>query len=197
MALFLTIFVYSLPLAKDNIFYRFSEYTYIGVSIGYLAAMAVKSIIDSAFTPITEGRYQYIVAIVLGFILYMRYNKKTYPISRWPLAIIIGVGTGLGLRGVIKPYIIDQVVATITPLWVGKPLASFNNIVILIIVVTCLSFFIFTYKRVGIISRTAEIGSYFLMALFGGIFANVCMTRLTLLAGRVKFIVETLLTLFT
>jgi hypothetical protein len=195
----LTILVWTF-LYKDNDLYVFAEYTYVGVSVGYGFAVAVKNIIDMGITPITSGETILIIPIILGFLLYANYIPKYRWVSRWPLSILVGLGVGLAMRGAVKSDFIDQIRGTILPLIASEgPLQSFNNILIIITVVTILYYFIYTVEPnpqsgLGAFSRNIRtLARALMMVGFGAAYGNVMMYRFTIFLGRVQYILYDLL----
>lgn len=192
VALGFTLFAFSGVLYKDNIVFRFAQYTYLGASIGYIIALAVKTIIDTAWTPMITGEYIYAIPIVLGLLLYARFKKGLESYSRWGMAFLISVGAALAIRGNIHAYFYQQIVATMLPVWTGDPLTSFNNIIMIVGVFSSMLYFILTREHKGPLKYPSRIGRVFIMLAFGAFFAGLIMTRLTLITGRIRFILETL-----
>jgi len=187
-----TIFAFSAVLYKENILFKFAQYTFVGVSIGYTIAMGVKTIIDAAWTPITHGEYIYIIPIILGFMLFLRFKKGLEVYSEWAMAFLIAVGAALAIRGNVHAYFFEQITATMLPIVAKDPVTSFNNIVIIIGTLTSMLYFIMTREHKGILKYPTRIGRIFIMIAFGAFFAGLIMTRLTLIYGRIKFILQTL-----
>ena len=187
----LTIMVFSLPLYKDNPLFRIAESLLIGVSVGYSFVIAVKTISERAWQPMLSGNSLNIVPIILGFALYTRYHKNTNFISRWPLALILGVGSGIAIKGVIEAQIYSQVVATMLPLVTETSLQTINNLIFIVGTITALSYFIFSRKYSGYFGNLNTIGRWFLMIMFGALFGNMALTRMTWLLGRFEFLLKT------
>jgi hypothetical protein len=192
VALGFTLFAFSGVLYKDNIAFKFAQYTYLGASVGYIIALAVKTIIDTAWTPMVNGEYAYAISIVLGLLLYARFKKGLEVYSRWGMAFLIAVGAALAIRGNLHAYFYEQIIATMLPLWTSDPLTSFNNIIMIIGVFTAMLYFILTREHKGPLKYPSRIGRVFIMLAFGAFFAGLIMTRLTLITGRIRFILETL-----
>ena len=192
VALGFTLFAFSGVLYKDNIVFKFAQYTYLGASVGYIIALAVKTIIDTAWTPMVKGEYIYAIPIVLGLVLYARFKRGLELYSRWGMAFLISVGAALAIRGNVHAYFYQQIVATMLPLWAGDPLSSFNNIVIIVGTFTAMLYFILTREHKGPLKYPSRAGRIFIMLAFGAFFAGLIMTRLSLITGRIRFILETL-----
>ncbi|MCH7760940.1 hypothetical protein IIA15_06000, partial [candidate division TA06 bacterium] len=76
----------------------------------------------------------------------------------------------------------DQVRATFLPL------NSINNVLLIIGVLTGLVYFFFSKEHKGVFGVTAKVGIYFLMVAFGASFGYTVMARISLLIGRMQFL---------
>jgi hypothetical protein len=74
-------------------------------------------------------------------------------------------------------------------------LAGFNLFIILIGVVTVLIYFFYSVEHTGAVGVASKVGIWFLMVSFGASFGYTIMARLSLLIGRVGFLLESWLTL--
>jgi len=192
IALLFTIFAFSAILYKDNKIFKFAQYTYIGVSVGYIIAMSVKAVVDAAWVPVTQGEYVYAIPIILGFMLFLRLKKGLEVYSGWAMAFLIAVGAALAIRGNIHAYFFEQITATMLPIVTTDPLTTFNNIIIIIGTFTAMLYFILTREHKGSLKYPTRLGRIFIMIAFGAFFAGLIMTRLTLIKGRIEFILKTL-----
>lgn len=192
IALLFTIFAFSAILYKDNKIFKFAQYTYIGVSVGYIIAMGVKAVVDAAWVPVTQGEYIYAIPIILGFMLFLRLKKGLEVYSGWAMAFLIAVGAALAIRGNIHAYFFEQITATMLPVVTTDPLTTFNNIVIIVGTFTAMLYFILTREHKGPLKYPTRLGRIFIMIAFGAFFAGLIMTRLTLIKGRIEFILKTL-----
>ncbi|MBS7613559.1 hypothetical protein KEJ48_04850 [Candidatus Bathyarchaeota archaeon] len=188
VAVFFTLCVYSF-VYKESPFWRIAEQTFIGLALGYTTILAIKNIVEVAWIPISTGKnYWFIGSIVLGLMLYTRFIKKYAWASRWPMAILIGIGTGVAMRTVIEAQIIKQISATFISLVADTALKTFNNICIVIMVTTSLFFFTFTGATGKVSGKIRTIGRYTLMLTFGATFGYTVLTRMTLFIGRFSFL---------
>mgnify|MGYP007084716055 CR=1 FL=1 len=187
-AVFLTLCVYTF-VYKESAFWRFAEQTFIGLALGYTFVLAIQQILTVAWVPISTGKnYLFIGALVLGFLLYARFSKKHAWISRWPTAVLIGIGTGIAMRTVVESQIVMQITATFLPLATADPLRTFNNIAVVIMVLSTLFFFTFTGGKSRAAGNVRKIGRYTLMLTFGAAFGGTVLTRMTLFIGRFTYL---------
>ena len=77
------------------------------------------------------------------------------------------------------------------PLWDSGHLAhSFNNLVLVVGVITTLVFFFFSKEHKGALGATARMGIWFLMISFGAGYGYTVMSRISLLIGRFQFLLD-------
>ena len=177
-------------LYKENMVYRLFENIFIATGAATSLVFALKYIRESALTPLLQGDIVLIIPILLGLTAYLYYSKNYYYLYRIPSSFLVGIGTGLGIRGAIHNTLFKQVNALIKPILVADPMTSVNNIIILFGVVTTMVYFIFTFKSTGL-STTGKIGRYVIMTGFGAKFGQVVMGRMTYFIGRAQFMLTT------
>jgi len=185
---FLTLCVYTF-VYKESAFWRFAEQTFIGLALGYTFVMAIQQINTVALVPISTGKnVLFIGALILGLLLYTRFSKKHAWVSRWPMAILIGIGTGVAMRTVVEGQIVTQIAATFLPLVTPDPMKTFNNIAVVLMVTCTLFFFTFTRGKGKTSGDVRRLGRYTLMLTFGAAFGGTVLTRMTLFIGRFTYL---------
>lgn len=203
-------------LIKDNPFYKLAEHIFVGVSAGYGVVVvwheAVLPIMLYRIFPVLGGdptarpNYVVLIPVILGLLIISRFFPRYAWLSRWPLAFVVGVTAGSAIPVVVEANILKQMAATIQPLiksfetpngpsgpggidlsaaalWQG-----FNNLLLLAGVICVLSYFYFSHEHKGWLGRSSRLGIWFLMIAFGAGFGNTVMARISLLIGRVQFL---------
>jgi len=166
VAVFFTLGIYSI-LYRENPWFRIAESVYLGVAVGYGIAFDLKYIRDQwGGQWSSSGTMMILFAIIMfiGILWYARFNKNTFYLYRWPLAIIVGTGIGMALR--------------------------VNNILIQIMVPSVLLYFWFTGEtRDSAPMKVVEkIARYTMMAGFGSAYGYTVLTRYSLFIGRAQFL---------
>ncbi len=168
---------------KDNPLYKLVENVYVGVSAGHALALGWINIRDQGIEPlVTKGNWQVLIPLVLGIMLYTRYSKKIAWLSRFPLAILVGIGTGLAIRGTIGSQIVSQIKSTILPF------NSINNVLIVLGTLGVLAYFFFSVEHRGPLKHVSAFGRYMMMVSFGAAFGSTVMGRMALFIGRLHFL---------
>lgn len=193
---FLTLCIFSF-LYKDNPFYKLAEHLFVGISAGYWATLEYHNVFrPNLWEPLTrEGRLLLIVPFIFGLLLFSRFTKKYSWLSRWPMALIIGIYAGITIVGYGSGDLILQIQANLLPLWTDNWLTSVNNILLTVGVITGLIYFFFSKEHKGALGAGAKVGVWFLMISFGASFGYTVMSRMSLLIGRVYFLLGTWLRL--
>jgi hypothetical protein len=185
----LTLCIFSF-LYKDNPFYKLAEHLYVGISAGYWAVMEWHNVfLPNLWRPLTQqGRLLLLVPFVFGVLLFSRFTKKFSWLSRWSMALIIGMYAGIAIIGYGSGDLILQIHANLLPLWTDNWLTSLNNILLTVGVITGLIYFFFSKEHKGALGGGAKIGVWFLMISFGASFGYTVMSRMSLLIGRIYFL---------
>ena len=195
IAALLTLFIFSF-LYKDNPFYKFAEHLFVGVSAGYFVVqqfwqVIMPNLIDPVMDPSKPHRWTYVVAVFLCLMLFTRLFPKASWLSRFAIAVIIGVYAGAKTTGFAQAEVVAQVQATMLPLWdPANIVGSINNIVLVIGVVCTLVFFFFSTEHKGAIGATAKLGIWYLMVSFGAAYGFTVMSLISLLIGRFQFLLD-------
>ncbi|MGB7062997.1 MAG: hypothetical protein WBF13_11680 [Candidatus Zixiibacteriota bacterium] len=193
---FLTLCIFSF-LYKDNPFYKLAEHLFVGISAGYWATLEYHNVFrPNLWDPLTrEGKLLLIVPFIFGLLLFSRFTKRFSWLSRWPMALIIGIYAGITIVGYGSGDLILQIQANLLPLWTDNWLTSVNNILLTVGVITGLIYFFFSKEHKGALGAGAKVGVWFLMISFGASFGYTVMSRMSLLIGRVYFLLGTWLRL--
>ncbi len=142
-----------------------------------------------------------LIAAVLGAMMLLRLFPKIGWISRWPLAFVIGSTAGLKLIGELQTNIMTQIRRSILPLWdpqyTGGSLNlassvghSLTNLVLVGGILTGVIYFFFSKEHKGVLGGAAKVGIWFLMVTFGAAFGLTVMSRMSLLIGRIDFLLR-------
>lgn len=208
VAALVTLFIFSF-LYKDNPLYKLAEHLFVGVSAGYYIVLNFWTVIyTNLYSPLaaafggtleggpfaaSQGDYRawYILPGILGFLLFTRLSSKIDWVSRWSLAVIIGVYAGLKTTGFAQGDLVAQVEASLRPLWIpGDLLGSLDAIIFTVGLIASLLFFFFSREHKGALGAASRLGILFLMVSFGAGYGYTVMSRISLLVGRFQFLLE-------
>jgi hypothetical protein len=212
----LTLFMFSF-IYKDNPLFRFGEHLYLGVSAGYGASMYwfsyIKPKLIYPLVPVLDPHFGtpegtlfdpwIIIPAILGAFILLRLIPGWGWLSRITFAFVIGGGTGIGLPLVVSNLFLPQFSATIQEIpWkyapvpdasLGASMAAYgvpllNSLILFFGALTVLVYFFFSVEHRGFIGGVSKVGIYFLMIAFGASFGYTIMARVSLLIGRIQFL---------
>jgi hypothetical protein len=191
VAALLTLAIYSF-LYKDNPIYKVAEHIFVGVSAGYWAVMLWSNFAwPNLFEPLVrQGNILFIIPIIIGLMMFAPFLPKVSWLVRIPLTFTMGVSMALFIIQTVQGEILPQVRATFLPL-VGVPLFQMvSNLLIILGVIFTLIYFYFSKPHKGTLGIAAKIGIWFMMVSFGASFGYTIMARISLLIGRMYFLLH-------
>jgi len=111
--------------------------------------------------------------------------------SRVPIAFVIGIGAGISIPTTIQAMILEHVRGTMildfTNVGFWKIL---GNLILFFGTIATLVYFFFSKAHEGIFGRVAKVGTLVIMVGFGASFGYTVMARISLLIGRVLFLMR-------
>jgi hypothetical protein len=191
----LTLAVFSY-LWKDNPIFHFAEVLFVGLAtsnwiIEYYDGLLKPFVLDNLAG---KGEWYYLLPMAVGLLYYFRYVKGMSWLARIPIALEVGYGVGYGLALNPRTYLRslgDSFVDFTVTNEAGKFLFwdSLWEFVFFAIIVCVLVYFFFTRKKDSAIFRyPATFGRWAMMVAFGAAFGFTIMARVSLLIGRISYI---------
>ncbi|ODS32865.1 MAG: hypothetical protein SCARUB_02024 [Candidatus Scalindua rubra] len=195
----LTLAIYSF-LYKDNPVFKIAENLFVGVAMGYWIIITWFNILkpdvfETLIVPLFKDtgkapQYAVIIPTLLGIFMLLRFSTKLSWLSRWSFAFVVGLGAGITIPNFIHAFILKQLEPTFASLYTGSIFGGINTLLILLGVVSVLIYFFFSLEHKGIIGGVSVIGVWFLMIAFGASFGYTVMARMSLLIGRIQFLIR-------
>jgi hypothetical protein len=198
----LTLVMYSF-LYRDNPLFKIAENLYVGVALGYGAIITWRQslrpeVYDPLFRAVTTEAFwaelgARSIPIILGLLLLMRLSRKHSWPSRYSYGLMVGWTAGFGIFVATDSYILRQIEPALAPLQAAVTAQTglwpiLGSLVILVGTISVLFYFFFSiaHKRAG--NALSRVGISYLMVAFGASFGYTVMGRLSLLIGRVQFL---------
>lgn len=187
-----TLAIYSM-LYKENPAYRLAEHVFIGAAAGYGVYMTWAQILKPLWWDrITSGQWYWVFALVAGSMFYFIYSQRHVWISRIIFGALLGLIAGSAFKG-FAGVNIDRIYASFKPV-IGNGLSlgqALNNLLFIVILLTVMAYFFFSFEHKNrITSAPSKIGRWVLMFAFGAMFGSTVMARMSLLIGRVYFLLS-------
>ncbi len=183
-------------LYRDNAFYKVCESIFVGISAGYWFIVYYwDNLYKKFYLQVTDPNnpewYVPWVGFVLGTLMLSRLFGKIGWLSRWPLAFIVGGVAGLYMMTYFVSNAMNQVAATIVPVFTGSWTDIIASLTIAIGTFCGLVYFFFSKAHTGVFGGAARVGIWFLMITFGASFGYTVMSRMSLMLGRLDFLFGT------
>ena len=197
IAAILTLSIYSF-LYRDNIFYKFAEHLFVGVSVGYSVSVVyqnafIRRVFDPLFitkTYIIEGQFHILpflailIPTMIGLLMISVFSRRYSWLIRIPISFVVGSYAGMSISPSFQANIFEQTRSTL------YTVLSVSSFIMIFGVITTLVYFFFSKEHKGLLGKTANIGIWFIMVAFGASFGYTVMARVSLLIGRMNFLLH-------
>jgi len=194
IAALLTLAIFSF-LHRDNPFYRLAEHMFVGVANGWAVTfywhnVLMPTLIDPLFR---QGQLLLILPFIAGMLYFTRFIPRVSWLVRIPIGISMGYYVGASIPATIQANIIKQAQGTILTTqnfqaWHAGSMGIVWSIILFVGVLCTLSYFYFSREHKGLLGVTSRIGIVFVMIGFGAAFGYTVIARISLLIGRLQFL---------
>jgi len=207
-AVFLTLATFSF-LYKDNPFYKIAEHIVVGVSAGYFVIILWHNgLVTNLFSRLADGDWYYlwlnsadwwyVIPGILGVLMWTRFSKNYQWVSRWPMAMYIGISVGVAIPLEMANRVNKQLYAMMDKidfanfigdagnLYVLDPFSGLSEVIIFVGATSALVYFFFSKAHTGAFGKVATFGIWILMIGFGASFGFTVMARISLFINRMQ-----------
>ncbi|MFQ5500163.1 MAG: hypothetical protein ACE5FH_10885 [Candidatus Zixiibacteriota bacterium] len=203
-AVFVTLATFSF-LYKDNPFYKFAEHLVVGVATGYFTIILWHGgLVPNLFQRLADGDWYYVwlnsskpyylIPAILGLLMFTRFSRNYSWISRWPMALYIGISTGLAIPLEMSNRVNKQLYAAMAEInwsnFLGHGYlditAGFSQVILFVGSAAALIYFFFSKAHTGLFGGAAKVGIWTLMIGFGASFGFTVMARISLFINRIQ-----------
>lgn len=206
----LTLLVFSYLLG-DNALYRLAEHLFVGVATGYAVVLVFHNVLaPKLFTPLVTavgeaswGQTMLLtIALVFGLFLLLKPIRPVSWLGNLSIALMLGVGAALAIGGALLGTLWPQIDATASLTMpidrYGPGLGLFSAIVMLVGTTGALLHFYHGAGEEGRLNRLRNfvvgvwggLGRWFILIAFAAILAATFVGRLSLLVGRIQFLLD-------
>jgi hypothetical protein len=210
VGMILTLLVFSYLLG-DNALYRLAEHLFVGIAVGYAVVIAFHSVLaPKVLAPLVvavdEANWEQttllLIALGFGLLLWLKPIKSLSWLGNMSVGLMLGVGAALAIGGALMGTLWPQIDATAnlstTANLYGPGWGLFSAIVVLVGTLAALFHF---HRGAGGKGKLAGLsnlfvrfwgglGRWFVLIAFAAILAATFVTRLSLLTGRIQFLLD-------
>jgi hypothetical protein len=211
----LTIMVLSY-LVGDNPLFRVAVFIFVGVSAGYVGAVALYQVIlPKVIMPLVREPLVNLPILIVPILLSLLLLAKIVPRIGWlgsaSMAFMVGVSAAVAIAGALIGTIVPQFIAAIAPfgledtVGVGSIIENLaEGTIMLLGTVATLAYFHFGVKSSAsgteslnpIMRVLGLIGQFFIAVTFGVLFTGAYAAAVSALIGRMYFIWSYILSFF-
>jgi len=167
---------------RDNPLYRWAQHTFLATSVVTFVLLTSKVIWSHALQPLLQGNLLMIVPLILGCLIFTnQFGRSVNWISRYPIWILMGVGTAFAIRSVIQTQVTQQILTILGKVKMAPTaLGTLNNIIAIIFPIAVFSYFFFYFMhQTGVGRGISKLGRYCIMLAFGVGFGGAMMYNMT------------------
>jgi len=204
----------------DNPLFRATIYVFVGVSAGYVAAVAWNQVIQPLLIQPIWSRAvfsNFLQAVLLFFplvgsaLLLGKASPRLSKLGQLPMAYLAGVGAAVAIGGAMLGTLLPQTNATFSGFDIGAAVSRginpafmiLNGALILLGVIGTLAYFHFGTRQKAdgstsqnvVVKALTLVGRIYIAITFGVLFAGVYMAALTALIERVDSLRKVILLL--
>ena len=189
---FFTLAIYSF-LYKENPIYRLAEHLVVGISLGYTMAITYDiTLRPRLIEPLLAGNHWILlIPALLGLLYITRFISSISWLSRYPIAFLMGTSMGVSFPLTMKASVLRQLEGAMAPLYASGMHWSevAGNIILILGTLAALIYFFFSKPHKGLFFGTgSKIGIWVIMLGFGATFGFTVMGRISLLIGRIQYL---------
>jgi hypothetical protein len=202
-------------LIRDNPLFQIAVYIFVGVSSGYIAAVAwwqviwprlVQPLIPALLSGSLVEKGMILVPLLGAVLILMKASPRLAGVGRIVMAFLVGVGAAVAIAGAVVGTLIPQVMGTMNAFDLASATARnislieaiFNGAFVLAGTVFTLTYFHFgarpkadgSVRRFGWIEISAWVGRIFIGITLGTVFAGVYAAALTALIERIMSLIN-------
>ncbi len=187
------VLTYSYFLWRDSPLYKIAEHAALGSALANITVTQLRYLYDSNLTPlVSKGEFLNIIPLVLGLLVFSRAGTRYGWMSRWPLAIVVGAGVGLSLRGIVETQFVAQLRFLMGLPLIGGRMTPIDNAVAIVSAVAVVSYFLFTREQKGVFRQVTMVGRYVMMLAFGAALGTGAIMRFSWLGGQLLKVLQVL-----
>ena len=154
---------------RENSFYKAIS----SMSVGLMLAFWLKGGFDTLFKDVVKPsliglELPRLAVLILGLLMFFRFFPNLAYVSKWPIAILAGIGTAIASRGAVSAMILSQI--RVNPFVGANFFTGIENILIWVGTIATTVYFLFSQERGKVLGTISKVGQVYMMLSFGVVF---------------------------
>jgi len=155
---------------RENAVYK----TISSMSVGLMLAFWLKGGFDTIYKdvvlPASQMNPARVAVLIIGLLMFLRFYQSLSFVSKWPIAILAGIGTAIASKGAVSAMILSQITAG--PFLTSDIYTNINNVIIWVGIVATTVYFLFSFRRGPVLNAVSKVGQVYMMLAFGVVFGQ-------------------------
>jgi len=141
---------------RENPFYKAISSMSVGLMLAFWLKGGLDTLYKDVIKPAMGLEPARLAVLIIGLFIFMRFYSDLEFVSKWPIAILAGVGTAIASKGAVSAMILSQIAAGS---FVGADLlTNINNLLIWIGTIATTVYFLFSFERGPILGTVSKVG---------------------------------------
>jgi len=179
----------------ESYLYYIAENIVVGgiVSLGIFSVY--RGLLSSAVTPISNGAIILIIPVIIGILGFARFTKHPW-LTRFPIAIVSGIGIGVSFGQIIRSQILYIITAGVDDIRTKTP-DIYSAIFLFVGVISVLTYFLYSsristafHSPTGPFRYVMKFGRYCLMASFGYLTGYIVVSSFGRIAAIIIVVIK-------
>ncbi len=153
---------------RENPFYKAVSSMSVGLMLAFWLKGGLDTLYKDVIKPAMGLEPARLAVLIIGLLMFLRFYSDLEFVSKWPIAILAGVGTAIASKGAVSAMILSQISASS---FLGADLlTNINNLLIFIGTIATTVYFLFSFERGPILGTISKVGQIYMMLSFGVVF---------------------------
>jgi hypothetical protein len=155
---------------RENAVYKTISSMSVGLMLAFWLKGGFDTIYKDVFVPASQMNPARVAVLIIGLLMFLRFYPSLSFVSKWPIAILAGVGTAIASKGAVSAMILSQITAG--PFLTSDIYTNINNVIIWVGIVATTVYFLFSFRRGPVLNAVSKVGQVYMMLAFGVVFGQ-------------------------
>jgi len=155
---------------RENAVYKTISSMSVGLMLAYWLKGGFDTIYKDVFLPASQINLARVAVLIIGLLMFLRFVQSLSFVSKWPIAILAGIGTAIASKGAVSAMVLSQITAG--PFLTSDALTNVNNVLVWVGIVATTVYFLFSFRRGPALNTVSKVGQVYMMLAFGVVFGQ-------------------------